>query len=365
MVGFNRRVAAARSAVWVLTLALQAAVQAAPPAAAVPSPAASAAGLASVTIQGSGTSETSGFDGVVEAVRQTVIAAQVPGAVVALTVKAGDSVKAGQVLARLDARAAQQNAAAGDAQVRAARADQELATREVERQRQLFAKQYISQAALERAEAQFKATEAQVAAQLAQAGAARTQSGFYVLSAPYAGVVALVSVVQGDMALPGRALMTLYDPAALRVTASLPQAAAARLSVADAAKTARVEVPGLAPGRAAQMPVRITVLPTADPATHTVPVRFDLAAGSGAAPGMFARVWLPQAGTGDARIYVPLKSLVRRAEMSGVYVLDAAGKPLLRQVRLGRVSGESVELLAGAAIGERVVLDPQAAARVR
>lgn len=130
---------------------------------------------AGVTIQGSGTSETSGFDGVVEAVRQTVIAAQVPGAVVALTVKAGDSVKAGQVLARLDARAAQQNAAAGDAQVRAARADQELATREVERQRQLFAKQYISQAALERAEAQFKATEAQVAAQLAQAGAARSR----------------------------------------------------------------------------------------------------------------------------------------------------------------------------------------------
>ncbi len=365
--GASNRKAAGPGVAWALALALllQVAVQAAPPAAAVPGSAPAPSALASVTIESDGTSETSGFDGVVEAVRQTVIAAQVPGAVVALTVKAGDSVKAGQVLARLDARAAQQNAAAGDAQVRAARAEQELATREVERQRQLFAKQYISQAALERAEAQFKATDAQVAAQLAQAGAARTQSGFYVLSAPYAGVVALVSVVQGDMAMPGRALMTLYDPAALRVTAPLPQATAARLSAADAVKTTRIEVPGLASARANQMPTRITVLPTADPATHTVPVRFDLAAGSGAAPGMFARLWLPRAGAADARIFVPAKSLVRRAEMTGVYVLDAAGRPLLRLVRLGRVSGESVEVLAGVAIGERVVLDPQAAARVR
>lgn len=356
----NRKVAGPGIA-WVLTLVLQAAAQATPPAAAVPASGA----LASVTIEGRGNSESSGFDGVVEAVRQTVIAAQVPGAVLALTVKAGDSVKAGQVLARLDARAAQQNAAAGDAQVRAARAEQELATREVERQRQLLAKQYISQAALERAEAQFKATEAQVAAQLAQAGAARTQSGFYVLSAPYAGVIAEVSVVQGDMAMPGRALMTLYDPAALRVTAPLPQASAARLSAADAVKTTRIEVPGLPAARANQMPTRISVLPTADPATHTVPVRFDLPAGTGAAPGMFARVWLPLAGAAATRIYVPSRSLVRRAEMNAVYVLDAADKPLLRQVRLGRVSGESVEVLAGIAIGERVVLDPQAAARVR
>ena len=361
----SKRWVTAGSAAWALTLVLQAAVLAAVPVAAVPGSVPAASALASVIIESRGTSETSGFDGVVEAVRQTVIASQVPGAVLALTVKAGDSVKAGQVLARLDARVAQQNAAAGDAQVRAARAEQELATREVERQRQLFAKQYISQAALERAEAQFKATDAQVAAQLAQAGAARTQSGYYVLSAPYAGVIAEVSVVQGDMALPGRALMTLYDPAALRVTAPLPQASAARLSAADAARTTRIEVPGLAAARANQMPTRISVLPTADPATHTVPVRFDLPAGSGATPGMFARVWLPLAGSGDARIYIPSTSLVRRAEMNGVYVLDAAGKPLLRQVRLGRVSGESVEVLAGVAIGERVVLDPQAAARVR
>jgi hypothetical protein len=51
--------------------------------------------------------------------------------------------------------------------------------------------------------------------------------------------------------------------------------------------------------------------------------------------------------------------------VTGVYVLDANGAPVLRQVRLGRASGEGVELLAGVAAGERVVTDPQAAARAQ
>ena len=51
--------------------------------------------------------------------------------------------------------------------------------------------------------------------------------------------------------------------------------------------------------------------------------------------------------------------------MTGLYVLDAAGKPVLRQVRLGRSVGDRVEVLTGLMPGEQVVADPQAAARVR
>ena len=139
--------------------------------------------LATATVEVVASGQSTSFDGVVEAVRQTVLAAQVAGAVVALDVKVGDAVKAGQRLVRIDARAADQNAAAGDAQVMAARASLDLATKDLERQKQLFQKNYISQGALERAESQFRATQAQVAAQLAQAGAARTQSGFFVVKA--------------------------------------------------------------------------------------------------------------------------------------------------------------------------------------
>ena len=328
--------------------------------------AAGAAELAALPALSAASAASSGFDGVVEAVRQTVIAAQVSGAVVQIDVKVGDRVKSGQLLLRIDARAADQTAASGDAQVQSARASLEVATREYERQQQLFQKNYISQAALDRAESEFKATRAQVTAQVAQAGAARTQTGFYVVRAPYAGVIAEVPVSLGDMAMPGRALVTLFDPSALRVTAAVPQSVATLLAPGQAPRT---ELPGLAPARQWVTPARVQILPTVDAGTHTVQMRADLPPGlDGIAPGMFARLWLPVgtsgAGLASASLSVPLRAVVRRAEMTGLYVLDASGRPLLRQVRLGRVDGDRVEILAGLAAGERVASDPQAAARL-
>ena len=326
---------------------------------------AGAAELKAVPAQAVAGSSTAAFDGVVEAVRQTVVAAQVPGAVVQLDAKVGDRVSAGQVLLRLDARAADQNAASSMAQAQAARAALEVAGKDFERQKQLFQKNYISQAALDRAESEFKSTQAQVNAQMAQSGAARTQSGFYVVRAPFAGVVAEVPVSLGDMAMPGRPLLTLYDPAALRITAAVPQTVAMQL-VAGALP--RAELPGLPAERQWVVPARMQVLPTLDPATHTVQVRAELPTGLvGVAPGMFARLWLPLAGAGhgvaSAPLSVPAAAIVRRAEMTGLYVLDPGGKPVLRQVRLGRTEGGQVEVLSGLMPGERVVTDPQAAAR--
>ncbi|MBP6396043.1 MAG: efflux RND transporter periplasmic adaptor subunit [Giesbergeria sp.] len=333
-------------------------------AAAAPNAVSGAAPAPASAVQG-----RSSFDGVVEAVRQTTLAAQVPGAVLELAVKVGDRVQAGQLLLRIDARSADQNAAASDAQVQAARASLDVATREYTRQQKLREKQYISQAALDQAEAQFKATRAQVAAQVAQAGAARTQTGLHTVRAPYAGVVSDVPVQLGDMAMPGRALVTLYDPSALRVTASVPQSllGAAHSAPAEAVS---VELPGLIAAQQWPATTRVQVLPTIDAATHTVQVRADLAKGlDGVAPGMFARVWLPMASQSAAaasqRVSVPLSAVVRRAEMTGVYVQGEGGKSLLRQVRLGRVEGGQVELLSGVSPGESVVLQPQATTRAQ
>ena len=321
-----------------------------------------AAPWATEPAQAAGEAGRSSYDGVVEALRQTVVAAQVPGAVVELAVKAGDTVQAGQLLLRIDARSADQSAAAVDAQVQAARAQLDVATREYERQKQLFAKKYISQAALDRAEAEVRAARAQASAQTAQAGAARTQTGLHVVRAPYAGVVAEVPVALGDMAMPGRPLLTLYDPAQLRVTAAVPQSA---LPAGAKPEDVRVELGGQG---TQTTPQRVQVLPTVDPATHTVQVRADLPPGlAGARPGLFARLWLPGApGAGEgARITVPQSAVVRRAELTGLYVLGAGGQPQLRQVRLGRAEGGRVEVLSGVAAGEAVLTEPQTAARAR
>ncbi len=324
--------------------------------------------LKSITVQASGDGLLQSHEARVEALRQTTLAAQVAGAVVQLEVRPGDAVKAGQLLMRLDARSADQSAQASEAQARVARAQGELARRELDRQQQLFRQHFISQAALDQAEAQFKATEAQVQAQLAQAGAARSQSAWYQLRAPYAGVIAEVPVVQGDMALPGRALAVIYDPAALRVTAHVPQEQAqAALQYQGEGPPVLVDVPSL--GLQGQIPSRVQWLPTVDRSSGTVELRAELPPSlKGLVPGQFARVRLSAALTAQAQpaaLLVPVQAVVRRAEMTGLYVLNAEGRPLLRQVRLGESRGSQVEILSGLKAGERVALEPQAAARVR
>lgn len=318
--------------------------------------------LATEPARVSGVAAVAGAEGVVEAVRQTVLAAQVSGAITELRVKVGDSVKAGQVLARIDARAADQSAAAGQAQVQAARASLEVAAKDFDRQKQLQQKGFISQAALDQAEAMYKASAAQVNAQIAQAGAARTQSDFFTLRATYSGIVAEVPVVQGDMAMPGRGIITIYDPAALRVTATIPQTVNV---AAVSAQSIKVELPDAV--QTWLNPTRVTVLPTADPNIHTLQVRLDLpGTATGARPGMFARAWLPTRSSAEGnRVFVSAKAVVRRAEMTGVYVVDASGKPTLRQVRLGRPIDDGIEVLSGVSVGEMIATDPQAAARVR
>lgn len=320
-------------------------------------------------VQATGQAGWSSSDAKVEAVRETLLSAQVPGAIVALSVKAGDGVKAGQELARIDARMASQGAAASSAQVAAAQAGLNVAAKEYERQKQLFAKRYISQAALDGAEAQWRAAQAQVSALQAQAGVAATQTGLHSVRAPYSSIVSSVPVNLGDMAMPGRPLLALYDPTALRVTAQLTQGQARQLR---AGAGVQVEIAGLTDQRlnGQRLSVaasQVQLLPTADPLSHTVPVRVPLPADlQGAMPGMFARLWW-QGDAVDAaqRVLIPATAVVRRAEMTGVYVQGENGKPQLRQVRLGLPQGDMVEVLTGLRVGDQVAREPQMAAKVR
>lgn len=309
----------------------------------------------------SGAAEVS-LDAVVEAVRQATLSTQVAGTIVGLSVKAGDRVRAGQELLRIDASAAQQQVVGSSAQLDAAQANLNVASKELERQKQLFQKQYISQGALDRAQAQWEAARAQVQAQQAQTRAAQTQTGFFSVRAPFNGVVSDVAVTLGDMAMPGRPMLTLHDPSALRVSAAVPQ------SMLDGVRSQLPAVRYEIAGHSAQTATVATaqLLPAVDPVTHTAQLRLALPAGTeGLAPGMFARVWVPGGKTSAtapnakaAPVFLPVSAIVRRAEMTGVYVMDAQGKPRLRQVRLGRVNGPNVEILSGVSAGEQVVTDP-------
>lgn len=301
-------------------------------------------------------------DATVEAVRDARIASQVPGRIVGLAVRAGDRVEAGQVLARIDPSVIQQQVAGSQAQLAQAQAQAVVARNEVRRAQQLFAKSYISQAALDQAEAQAKAADAQVRAMQAQVAATNAQAGLHVLKAPFAGWVAQVAVSLGDAAGPGQMLMQVYDPSALRITAQVPESLVPQLqrqgASADAGGTAPIT--GLS----------LDVLPAVDPATRTVTVRAPLPAGvSGLTPGQSIKLVLPLNGAAAPlsaqRLDVPRQAVVVRGELTGVYVVGADGQARLRQVRLGRTAGATVEVLSGLNTGERVALDPVAAAAQR
>lgn len=321
---------------------------------------AQAGALATQTIAPSASGRTWTGEAVVEAARQSAIAPQVPARIVEMRVRAGDVVKAGQVLLRLDARTAADQVASARAQVAAAEAQLEAARREYDRNRRLHEKKYISQAAMDQAEAQFKAAEAQARAAIAQAGVAATQSTFTALTAPYAGVVAAVNAEVGDLASPGMPIVTMYDPAELRVVVQLPESEG-RLLVAGA--PVRITIPAATGETQAVVAARTVILPTANPATHTREVRLSLPADvRGISPGMFARADFALSSPPDSRIVVPAAAIVRRPEFAAVYVLDAAGRPQLRQVRLGREAGNGVEVAAGLAVGDRIATDAVAAA---
>ena len=320
-----------------------------------------AAELATMVVRPVAVPARGSHEAVVEAVRQTTLASQVAGAVTVLDVRAGDRVRSGQVLLRIDSRSADQQVLASEAQVQSARAALAVATRDLERQRQLFQQNYISQAALDRAEADFKVSQAQSAAQRAQAGAVHTESGYFVVRAPFAGVVADVPINLGDMALPGKPLLTLYDPAALRVTASVPSS---QLAIATRADAVRIELPGLPQEQQWPQPGPVQVLPAVDPATHTGQVRVGLPAGlRDVAPGTYARLWLAGSAAATNAAATPLRipstAVVRRTELTACYVLAGNGQPTLRQIRLGETEGELVAVLSGLRSGDKVVLHPE------
>lgn len=280
-------------------------------------------------------------ESVVEAVHQATVGARVAGRVVEVYADAGQTVARGALLMRLDAREASEAARAAEAQYTVARLS-------YERQRQLQAQNFVSQAALDKARADLDAA----AAERSAAGAGQSHA---TIVAPIAGVVARRHAEAGDMALPGTPLFTIYQPGGLRVSASIPQH---RLAEMRRVHTARVEFPEL--GKSVEA-TAVQLLPTADAATHVSLVRVSLPPLPEAVPGMFARVRFI---TGSAdKLTVPASAVLRRGEVAAVYVQLADGRLSLRQLRLGEAVGDGgFEVLAGLAAGDKVVVDARRAA---
>jgi len=336
----------------ILLAALAAAGLAACGEAPAPEPAPQGEALKTAAVELRDVELTTSAEAVMEAVRQSTVSAQIAGRVVDLRFDVGDYVNKGDVILRIDERSAARALEASEAQVLEAQAALANARANYERSKQLLAQKFISQAALDQAEAAYKAAQARVGALVAGAGAAATERSFATVVAPYSGIVSARHIELGEMATPGRPLMTGFDPSTLRVVATVPQAQVAAI---QAGGKARIEVPSL--GRWVDVKA-MTIVPTADPRTHTTRIRLELPAEvRGVYPGVYARVHFV---IGRApRLLVPRAAVLRRSEVTAVYVVDEQGRARLRQIRLGNAGDEaSVEVLAGLKPGERVALEP-------
>lgn len=303
--------------------------------------AASAQSLPVVTAQPHKVDLTFPAEALVEAVQQAIVGAQVAGRVLEVKADAGQAVRKGDVLMRIDAREAEEVARAADAQYANAKLN-------YERSKSLKEQKFLSQAAVDKAKSDFDAASAN------RAAAGASQSHATILS-PINGIVARRHAELGDMATPGKPLFTIYDPGGLRVTASVPQY---RLKEMRGVRTARIEFPELGKWVDA---TAVNLLPTADASTHVSQVRINLPPVPEATPGMFARVHfvLGQAN----KLTVPVSAIVRRGEVAAIYVQTPDNRLSLRQLRLGDAVGQGeMEVLAGIAAGDQVVTDPVKAA---
>lgn len=293
------------------------------------------------------------WDGVVEAVQAADLSAQTTGRVAEIGVDVNDVVSAGQVLLRLTAVEQQAGAEAARAQLRSAEAAAREATANYDRYAALGEKQYVSRLQFDQAKAARDAAIAARDAARAQLAQAAQHADYTVVRAPFAGIISARNVEPGESIMPGQSLLSLYAPGALRIELYVPQDDAQSIRAAGRAKVHFGE------GRSVDA-AAVTVFPAADPDTHSVTVRVMLPDLQQALrPGVTAKVLFP-IGAGAGAPMIPSSAIVQRGELSAVYVL-ADGRLFMRQLRLGRASGDRTEVLAGLKPGDVVASNPVAA----
>lgn len=315
------------------------------------------------TVQSTASAGSYVLDGVVQAIKQSTVSAQASGRIVSFTVKAGDKVRAGQVLASIDDREALVGAQRAQAQINQADADLRNAKAQMERTRDLQAQGFVSRAALDNANAQFQSAQAQREQAAASARQSALAQGYTRVTAPMDGWVLQTFAQAGDLAVPGSPLLVVYAPQPLRASVQVPASRAQ--GVRNAKATSVLVDDGNGAVRSITPQNRLEV-PSSDPVSQTTEWRLDLPAKDAATllPGQQVRVQFAVEGaTSSNRLLVPNSAVVHRGELSAVYVV-ANKQFVLRAVRLGEPQGGSqVEVLSGLRAGDVVATDPVRAAQ--
>lgn len=319
-------------------------------------------GVTLETVKSAAVPELLDVVGTVRARTSAVVSTRIPGSISVLRVREGDRVKKGQVLAQLDAQENQANAAVATAGIDEARrgldeaiSRKKLSDSTFDRYQNLFKEQAISLQ-----EFDVKQTEKDIAAQgvaraesrlkQAQEGAkaSTTMSDYTRIIAPISGIIASKQADLGATVFPGQPLMTIEDDGSYQLELSLPENIATKVKPGSPVLVALDALSSSFESRIAE------IVPAIDPASRSFTAKIVLNQ-KGLKSGMFGRGSI-SLGTSVNGITVPIMAVVNHGALTSVWTLDKESMARMRIVKVGRQTGERVEILSGLTDGDRVVI---------
>jgi HlyD family secretion protein len=271
------------------------------------------------------------------------------GMVTAVLVEAGDYVRAGQVLARIDRAVQAQQVNQLAASVQQARADLALAQSELDRAQTLVAKGFISKADIDRRTATRDSNAARVRVVTAQLNESRARLARLDIRAPDDGLVLARNVQPGQIVGPGgEPLFRIAQNGAMEMKASVAEQDLAKLKIGMPATVQLV-------GSPQQFRGDIWLLePMIDAQTRQGEARIALTRDPMLRVGAFANAGIA-AGTAE-RPVLPQSAVQVDDEGSFVYVVNADNKVVRRGIKTGAVSNQGIAVASGLVGNERVVL---------
>ena len=288
--------------------------------------------------------------GSVQPRKRTDVASQLLANIREIKVRPGDRVTAGDPLVTLDDRELLAQQREATAALAAAEAD--LATRrgDLERAERGLRTGVVTREDYERIAGAVRVGTAQAQRAKEQIARLEVQLTHTKIAAGTGGLVADRLADPGDVAVPGKPILTVYDPADLELHAAVPESLASGVTVGQKLRV-RVDAAGLnTPGEVRE------VVPQAQQASRTVLVKVGLTGSTAtpALPGMFGRLSIP-VGQAD-RLVVPRAAVRTVGQLELVDVAGPDGTLTRRFVRTGRPVDGKVEILSGLAEGEQVAL---------
>jgi membrane fusion protein, multidrug efflux system len=294
--------------------------------------------------------------GSLEPEQRAVLRAEVAGAVVEVDAELGETVRAGQLLARMEARSLAREVSSMRAALSSAEKALAVAERELARTRRLVAAGALAGARIDSDESAVAAARARVAEQRARLVAATEQLESARVQAPFAGVISRQAVHAGDVVTVGAELFTVIDPSSMRLEGSVPSE---HIQALELGTPVRFEVRGY-PGR--QFEGRVTrIAPAVDPATRQISV---VATIPNPAQELVAGLFAEGQVVAERReaLTVPANAVERDALGESVLRVENG---YVRQVRvetgLSDALSERVEIRSGLSQGDRVIVGPERA----